>query len=141
MFLDGVVFRRHDHFEKGRSRGVFDKRHLIPQFIDLTEHQAIDRPGEYHSSAELRDDLRDLGAVAQIGFEAAQMRVATIRIGSVLAELQEVDHDDRAVLVRTGIGEKALQLLVARAHRILDFHISLFRRPAVGLTTGWTFLY
>lgn len=120
---DGVIAFGHHHRLEGGERGIFGERDHIPQVLDLADHQTADHTG----IMRFRTDLGEFGlhrrAVEGIGFAARQMRVAAVGICRRVAEFEQVDHDERAIVRRA---EKGGELVGRGDDGVGDVHFASF---------------
>ena len=95
-----------------------DERDGIPVRRDGADGHGLGRAEIDHPAAQLEHELRDLDAVEAIGLRAGEAVVAVL-VPRARMEFQKVEHDDRAVGLRS---QKGLQLFAARQNRIFHFH-------------------
>ena len=109
-------------------------RHFVPKFLDLTEREESDIAGENTPAIKFGQEFGHGPAVDHIGIPARKVRRPTIIIFRPVLELQQVDHEDRAI--RAFLHHRLKARRVCGENFVYNLHVYILTqtiRPGVAI--------
>src|SRR5262249_42981749 len=130
--LDGLtVDRIADHGDEGVDRGIFGDEALVPRLLTRSNQHQLESAAPDDAAAKPCENGMAVAPIGGIGFRAGGF--ASIRIGGLVAEADEIEHMDRAGPI---VGAEGCKGFLCRVDML--GHVAAFLGKSSIETRGWT---